>query len=1090
VQKPRLIRPRALLVSGLALLMLAGITAALLRFTYGERTAYVHVRWRPGVDSATQQDVESAHRLIRLEFRGDRTWEYLLTDLSRNNISSLLHHPAVEDTQHFERGQARIASTAPRGNYPTDRHAWIRAGLDLLRDAFLAAGMLVLALGVFSGWRYSRRCVSAVPQTPTLQLVRGGSRAAWLLVFGGCIATLVVLLGTRDLESFETAFFSLDRGTAAGVVRLLGQPVYTTAVGLGVRLPLHGSLGASPAAALAPYLPEPLTYWLLIAFSIAASAMVVRHALEPICGPVVSWLALLLLFWSVPTVNYTIYDDWPETAVTYCAFVAAVFAPHALLASVAGDGDTRGRRIAWASIAATVWSLIALSHPGYWPLLGATWALASTLALLRPEALRTKAWAAAVLGIVSLPAVVLQTPDILRELTGGGTVDASQMQRFVQGPTGSLMHANAFPFEQAGARMPFTYLALVLLSLFIGLISENRPLRRLAIGGGLVAIMCGISAATLSPTAWKYAPTATWAFRDPAIAFAVLSGAAAVATARTSRGVRAVVGARLAIAALALAGSQGLAYASYLVITELREGGQRSPWTQDMTRAQDRVRLLGLAPDQFPPGERLALWPGLREKLRTRQRPSVDFADAGYLLVTASTKDRTMRGLVEPNKFLFNQETDLAVQVLCNADAVQFLQLRYLIAPPRVECQPWDRLPKVRIDGMEVGFTDVDRRARILPLSRLTEPIVRKPGLSAGSSLLSAVAPLPGTLVTLRPSGATLQLDNPARAEGHALVLPLAYDSALRTSSGRVQNVGGLTALIEVDQRHVTVEFVPDVIAILRAASMTLAQLLAVIGFVGMTRVSWAHTDNTLALRGFTLNARWRRIIASGTVPIARTLLERRNWLYVGYGGAVLYDANLFGALLPLTVFGIARLTQREWWYRAVAGAFFALAVIRVATAGSLSPYAVRDPLFWGVLAVGAFAVSAVTGRWPVAASVASFAAGVFTSVATLLPMAPDFHSSFPNLQLYAVAVSFDALAHRFGVVTVFFMLGVWLQAIGFRGPGGRTTQRIDAAIRGGLVAWLVLTLAGAVPLAGTEAVWIVALGVLVGLAEARARNR
>ena len=129
------------------------------------------------------------------------------------------------------------------------------------------------------------------------------------LAFGGSTAALVILIGTRAVESYDHAFFSLDRGTAAETVRVLGQPVYTLAIGLGVRPPLHGNLGASPAATLARYLPSPLTYWLMLTLAIAAASLLVRTALEPLCGPLIAWLALVLHFCSVPNGELHVFDD-------------------------------------------------------------------------------------------------------------------------------------------------------------------------------------------------------------------------------------------------------------------------------------------------------------------------------------------------------------------------------------------------------------------------------------------------------------------------------------------------------------------------------------------------------------------------------------------------------------------------------------------------------------------------------------------------------------------------------------------------------------------------------------------------------------
>lgn len=184
------------------------------------------------------------------------------------------------------------------------------------------------------------------------QDIRGAALllAATLAISGG-MAALVTRLGTTDLENYETAFVSLDRGTAMQTVQVLGHPVYTLALGLGVRLPLHGSLGASPAALITPHVSEPFSYWLLLTLAMAAAVLVVRHALAPMCGRIVAWLAAVLLFWSVPMVNYTITDDWPDCAVTFCAIVACAFAPHALLALWTSRCSSRGRFVAGLSVA-------------------------------------------------------------------------------------------------------------------------------------------------------------------------------------------------------------------------------------------------------------------------------------------------------------------------------------------------------------------------------------------------------------------------------------------------------------------------------------------------------------------------------------------------------------------------------------------------------------------------------------------------------------------------------------------------------------------------------------------------------------------
>lgn len=667
-----------------------------------------------------------------------------------------------------------------------------------------------------------------------LEIGRAAGRVMSALAFGGAIAAIAVGFGTRDLESYEHSFFSLDRGTAMQAVEVLGHPVYTLAIGFGTRLPLSASLGASPTAAFAPFAPTPLTYWALIAFSIAAAVMVARHALEPICGRIVSWLAMVLLFFSVPIVNYTISDDWPEGAANYCVFVGCVFAPHALLAlRNSAHLSTAARRLAGLSLAGAVWSLVALSHPGLWPLLGGALVLTAVLALLRfDHPLRARLAVTAVLAVVSCVAVAVQVPDFVRELdiaSAGGP-----MERAAGVATGNLIPANVFPFGAVFPRSPFTFLVLALLSGMIGLTLNDVHARRLTVGSALVSIGLSITAVTTSPGAAMYAPSTIWMLRDPAIAFAILSAASAVGAMRRLDGVRFR---RLGpvVAVLAVAGLQGPSLAAHLALTT--EHAAR--WNQDMTTREERVSVRGLPRDRIFPGERLALWPGVRRAMRREEMPSTDFADAGYLLTTAWTKQRTMRGLVEPNNVLFDQTTDLSAQVLCDPNAVRFLRLRYLVMPPETGCEPWTRLPDMQVDDrFDLGeATERDDMAWALPVAGLSTGVGREPALSAGSPLLHALAPLSGASLSMEGTGVTIRLADLSVAEHQALVLPIAYDSAWRTSSGQLSNLGGLVALVDVDQREVNVDYVPDTVAVMRAASMTLAQILAVAGFLGLACV-------------------------------------------------------------------------------------------------------------------------------------------------------------------------------------------------------------------------------------------------------------
>jgi hypothetical protein len=130
---------------------------------YGQRPAYVHVRWAATVDPGRQAEMERTHSLTRGERREGTTWGYYATDVSSANLRAIVEHPAVEDTHNIHRTAFRIWRTAPRGDYLGTRPPWIASMLELVIPVCLALGALMLAAGVFTTWR-SRR----VPPVPAV----------------------------------------------------------------------------------------------------------------------------------------------------------------------------------------------------------------------------------------------------------------------------------------------------------------------------------------------------------------------------------------------------------------------------------------------------------------------------------------------------------------------------------------------------------------------------------------------------------------------------------------------------------------------------------------------------------------------------------------------------------------------------------------------------------------------------------------------------------------------------------------------------------------------------------------------------------
>ena len=654
-------------------------------------------------------------------------------------------------------------------------------------------------------------------------------------VFAALVAAGLVNVGTHDFECYENAFVSLNRGTEMAAVTVAGQPVYTLALGLGTRLPLHGNLGASPAAALARVLPAPVTHWLLLALSMTPAALLVLRAIEPSAGRLVAWWTVTLLFASLPMVAYTVHNDWPETAVTYCALVGGVFAPHAWIAT----RETRfGRRRRFDTIGllAVVASLFAMAHPGYWSQLAVATGLSGLLLFLRPVGQPHDRWTAVLgVGAAALAGVAIHLPDLMRELTL-----SAGLGRDAQVAAKNLIEPHLFPLGTPGSKDPFMLLPLTIAALAAASAIDRRW-RALVAGCAAASLSFGLAAAYLKVgalTLGSLAPTASWTLRDPAGVFAVMGGAFAVAALLgNSRDGRSWGWTRNGILLLmGLASAQALGYAG----APLWQMQSRFvPWNHDGSNPGERTQSRGMPARVAATGDRLALWPGVRSEMRLSGRASTDWADAGQTLVTAWTKNRTTAGLVGPNGYVFDQALDLGRDVLCDPPTVSFLRLRHLIVPPRQACDGWVLTP-ARIDGRWALATWVggeDPRVRAIPAASLTKAIRGQPALAGPSALMHQLVPQDGSILEIDTRRNALLIGGVGRTATTAeqiLVLPVAYDPGWQVSSGRTLDVAGLLGIADAREADVRGWFAPDAALWVRGGGMAAAQVLGVLGLLAL----------------------------------------------------------------------------------------------------------------------------------------------------------------------------------------------------------------------------------------------------------------
>lgn len=429
------------------------------------------------------------------------------------------------------------------------------------------------------------------------------------------------------------------------------------------------------------------------------------------------------------------------------------------------------------------------------------------------------------------------------------------MDRPFRRPIAGLWASNwPWPLPRS-TRAPFTFLLMTITSLAIGVRWHDVARRRLLLGSGLASLAFGFGAAHLSFAGTPFTPSAVWALRDPAISFAVLGAACAVAVLHANR-VEHAIGVRSLGILLLMCGLSGpvIAAGTTLRSNDLAELFDAFVAPRGMTPPQSRISERGLHVNQVAVGSRIALWPGVYREMRNRNGTQADFADAGYVLVTAWVKQRTMKRVVEPagdnNEVLFEQSTFLPADVLCRPSAVGFLQLNYLLAPVPITCDAWRAVtPTLVVDGWLTAYTAgaSDLRVRAVSSPTISETMRQEAALAPGSSLLSALMPLPGTSVTLGVRDVVIQQDRPSLSAGLTLILPVAYDSVWKASSGRIENVSGLLALTAVSQSRVVLSFEPDMVAILHSTAMTLSQLFTCLGLIGLAGVAPMAKSSALA---------------------------------------------------------------------------------------------------------------------------------------------------------------------------------------------------------------------------------------------------
>ena len=144
----RMTRPASPLLLTIAAWVLALLCGGL-HFAADIADQKIDVRWSPSATDDDRLTLEQTFGLVAVEHVGERTWLYLPTDRSRANLSRLVSHPLVEDTQHIDRAAFTIEMDRP------DLPIW-RVTLDEIGYLDFLAWLFGI-VGLIPAWIFCRR---------------------------------------------------------------------------------------------------------------------------------------------------------------------------------------------------------------------------------------------------------------------------------------------------------------------------------------------------------------------------------------------------------------------------------------------------------------------------------------------------------------------------------------------------------------------------------------------------------------------------------------------------------------------------------------------------------------------------------------------------------------------------------------------------------------------------------------------------------------------------------------------------------------------------------------------------------------------
>jgi hypothetical protein len=310
--------------------ILSALGLSTLIFVYERRVLpapSVHIRWAPGVDERSREELEQRFELTDGEFREGRTWAYRIRNVRRGNVEALLKDSRVEDTDGIDPRSLRVA------------------GAPALLEGLLTA--LVLGFGastlVFVGWTLRRNARSTSHEDPA-GLWRGSIWIAVPILVATVIAVPYIAIGPDDFEEYVTGVTATKLAVDAIVHG--SSPLWSVDLGLGVPLPLRYHFITHPLSPLCAVADcQVVLRFVTSIHLLVGAAFMAMLAMRFTGNRLLASAAGVTYCLSSGVAQLMLTDDWPITAINESTIPILLYATF----SIDDAKDWRG---------AAVWSLV------------------------------------------------------------------------------------------------------------------------------------------------------------------------------------------------------------------------------------------------------------------------------------------------------------------------------------------------------------------------------------------------------------------------------------------------------------------------------------------------------------------------------------------------------------------------------------------------------------------------------------------------------------------------------------------------------------------------------------------------------------